>query len=237
MKPQTIAIDGSAASGKSTLGSELARRLRYLYLDTGVMYRAVTWAALQAGIDIADEAAVSRLAETINLQIIPPTVNDGRQATVLVDGQDVTWHIRRPEVNAHVSQVSSYRGVRRVLTEQQRQIARQGPVVMVGRDIGTIVLPDADLKIFTVASVEVRAERRYKECRRRGETVNYDELLQAMVERDRRDAANPIAPMVPASDAVIINTDALSPEEVLQKVETLIRQRERAEPAKATTHG
>ncbi|MFQ5578943.1 MAG: (d)CMP kinase [Anaerolineae bacterium] len=222
MKPLTIAIDGSAASGKSTLGQTLAHRLNYLYLDTGVMYRAVTWAALNATLDVSDEAAVSNLAATMKLEIAPPTVNDGRQATVWVDGQDVTWLIRKAAVNDHVSQVSCYSKVRQILTDRQRQIARAGPVVMVGRDIGTVVLPDADLKIFTVASVEVRAKRRYKECLEREQEVDFDQLLAAMIRRDRLDARNPIAPMVPAPDAVVINTDNLSQAEVLKKVEALI---------------
>ncbi len=225
MKPLTIALDGSAASGKSTLGSALAHKLNYLFLDTGVMYRAVTWAALKAGINTQDEAAVSALAEKLSLQILPPTKNDGRQATVLVDNTDVTWRIRSPEVNANVSQVSSYPRVRQILTAQQREIARRGPVVMVGRDIGTVVLPHADLKIFTVASVEVRAQRRYEECKKRGEAVNYNELLASMLRRDKLDKEKAISPMVPAPDAIIINTDNLSKEAVLAKVTDLIEEK------------
>lgn len=227
MKPQTIAIDGSAASGKSTLGGALAHKLNYLYLDTGVMYRAVTWAAQNRRIDVADEAAVSALAGAIDLQILPPggDHNDGRQATILVDGVDVTWLIHSPEVTQDSSQVSSYAGVRRVMTEQQRRIARQGPVVMVGRDIGTVVLPDADLKLFTVASVEVRARRRYEEYRRRGVAIDFDQLVAAMARRDKLDEDKPISPMVPAADAVIIHTDELSCEAVLRLVENMIAAR------------
>jgi CMP/dCMP kinase len=222
MKPQTIAIDGSAASGKSTLGGALAQKLTYLYLDTGVMYRAVTWAVQNRRIPVADEAAVSALAEAINLQILPPTQNDGRQATILVDGVDVTWLIHSPEVTQDSSQVSSYAGVRRVMTEQQRRIARLGPVVMVGRDIGTVVLPDADLKLFIVAPVEVRAKRRYDEYCRRGVQVDFEQLLAAMDRRDKLDQEKPISPMIPAADAVIIHTDNLSREAVLKMVEALI---------------
>jgi cytidylate kinase len=222
MKPRTIALDGTAASGKSTIGCELARRLGYLYLDTGVMYRAATWAALNAGIDVADEEAVSEATEAMLLEILPPTIDDGRQVTVLVNGADVTWLIRSPEVNANVSQVSCYRRVRQILTEQQRQLARKGPVVMAGRDIGTVVLPDADLKIFTVASVEERARRRYQECLERGETVDYDQVLASVERRDKMDRENPVSPMVPAPDAIVIDTDNLSKKEVLQKIESLI---------------
>ena len=219
---KTIAIDGSAASGKSTLGSSLAKKLNYLYLDTGVMYRSITWATLNAKIDVADEAAVSDLAETFKLEILPTAAEDGRQATVRVDGQDVTWLIRRPEIDANVAQVSSYPRVRRAMTGRQRKIAAQGPVVMVGRDIGTVVLPDADLKIFVSASLEVRARRRYEECLKRGETVAYEAVLAAMADRDRLDREKPISPMVPAEDAVIINTDQLNIDDVLQKVEHLV---------------
>ncbi|MDY7075370.1 MAG: (d)CMP kinase, partial [Chloroflexota bacterium] len=140
MRPSTIAIDGPAASGKSTIGELLARQLGYLYFDTGVMYRAVTWAALARDISIEDEAAVTVLAERLDIDVIPPTVNDGRQYTVLADGVDITWAIRTPEVDVNVSPVSTYSGVRRALVAQQRRVAAEGRVVMVGRDIGTVVL-------------------------------------------------------------------------------------------------
>ncbi len=221
----TIAIDGSAASGKSTLGWALAKKLNYLYLDTGVMYRAVTWAALHHRIDPHDEAAVTALAESMSLEILPPTENDGRQATVLVDGTDITWEIRSPEVDANVSLVSSYPGVRRVLTRQQREIAAQGAVVMVGRDIGTVVLPHADLKLFIEASVAVRARRRYNERIARGEKADFDALLAAMVRRDKLDREKPISPMVPADDAIIINTDALSQDEVVAQALALVKKK------------
>jgi len=222
MKPRIIAIDGSAASGKSTLADALAGRLKYLHLDTGVMYRAITWAALKQNVDINDEAAVSELAEKVDLQIAPSEVDDGRQATILVNGRDVTRLIRSREVNANVSQVSSYPRVRQVLTRQQRKIAQQGPVVMAGRDIGTVVLPDADLKLFIVASAEVRARRRHLECLERGETVDFDDLLASIIRRDKLDREKPISPMIPAPDAIIINTDGLSQQEVLEKVMALV---------------
>lgn len=228
-----IALDGSAASGKSTLGCALAKKLNCLYLDTGVMYRAITWAALHHHIDPADEAAVSALAETVRIDILPPNENDGRQATILVDGTDITWEIRTPKIDAHVSLVSSYPGVRAVLTRQQRDIARRGSVVMVGRDIGTVVLPNADLKLFIEASVEVRARRRYEERIARGEPADYDAILTAMVRRDQLDREKPISPMVPADDAIIINTDNLSPEAVMARAlilleEALSEKKERA---------
>ena len=222
MNYTTIAIDGSAASGKSTLGKTLAQRLNYLYLDTGIMYRAVTWAVLDAGLGVTDEIGVSNLAENIVLEISAPHIEDGRQVTVRVNDKDVTWLIRSPEVDANVSQISSYIKVRRVLTAQQREIAKQGPVVMVGRDIGTVVLPNADLKVFIVASVEERAQRRFKECRQQGIEVDYQTLLESMARRDKLDREKAISPMVPASDAIVIHTDNLTKEEVLQKVEGLL---------------
>ena len=225
MKPKTIAIDGSAASGKSTIGNALAKRLGYLYLDTGVMYRAVTWAVLNANLDTQDEGAVSHIAETFDLKILPSTIDDGRQCTIRVNGEDVTWLIRKPEVDAHVAQISAYPRVRQAMTKKQRHIAEQGPVVMVGRDIGTVVLPNAELKIFTEASLEVRARRRYRECLERKEAVDYQKLLAAMADRDKHDREKPISPMIPADDATVINTDELTAEEVIQLVEDLIEAR------------
>jgi cytidylate kinase len=223
MKPRTIAIDGTAASGKSTLGWAIAQHFQYLYLDTGMMYRAVTWHTLNTQTDVNDEAQVSHLAETMDLQIISPTIADGRQATVTVNGQDVTWLIRHPDVDANVSRVSAYPQVRQRLTERQREIAAAGPVVMVGRDIGTVVLPHADLKIFTEASVAVRATRRYTERLQRGEAVNYEHILAAMTRRDKMDRERAISPMVPAEDALIIQTDSLTREDVFEQVEALIK--------------
>ncbi len=221
----SIALDGLAASGKSTLGCALAKELACLYLDTGVMYRAVTWAALKNNINPANEKDVSLLAETIDIKILPPTASDGRQATILVNGTDITWDIRTPQIDTHVSLVSSYPGVRAVLTHQQREIARRGSVVMVGRDIGTVVLPDADLKLFIEASVEVRARRRYDERLARGEAADFDKILAAMERRDKLDREKPISPMVPAADAIIINTDDMPPETVLEQTLALLNER------------
>ena len=221
-RPSTIAIDGPAAAGKSTIGGLLAERLGYLYLDTGAMYRAVTWVALERGVDTGDEQAVTALAQSMGIAITRPTADDGRQYTVLADGEDITWEIRRPEVDGHVSSVSAYPGVREVLTEQQRGIARQGRVVMVGRDIGTVVIPDADLKVYLDASVEERARRRYLELLERGDEADYDEILSAMKRRDRIDTDRAIAPLKAAEDAIRVNTDNLSIDEVLSVVEGII---------------
>ena len=221
-KPSTIAIDGTVASGKSTIGGLLAERLGYTYLDTGAMYRAVTWVALEEGIDIADEEAITGLAESVEINITLPTVDDGRQYTVYADGQDVTWQIRRAEVNANVSPVSAYPGVRKALTDQQRQIGGQGRIVMVGRDIGTVVLAEANLKIYLDAIVEERARRRYREILERGEEADYEEVLAAMRRRDKIDSEREAAPLRPAGDAIIIDTTELSIAEVLARVEELV---------------
>ena len=221
-KPSTIAIDGPAASGKSTIGELLARRLGYLCLDTGAMYRAVTWVALERGIDIADEEAITALAERVEINITRSIVEDGRQYTVYANGEDVTWQIRRPEVDANVSPVSAYPGVRQALTDQQRRIGRRGRIVMMGRDIGTVVLPGADLKIYLEATVEERARRRHREILERGEEADYEEVLAAMRRRDKIDSEREAAPLRPADDAIIIDTTGLSIAEVLAKVEDLV---------------
>jgi len=222
--PTRIAIDGPAASGKSTVGCELARRLKYLYFDTGVMYRAVTWVALAQGIEISDETLVTELAERLRIDVKPPTVNDERQYTALVDGRDVTWAIRNKDVEAGVSVVSAYPGVREALVAQQRRISAPGKIVMVGRDIGTIVLPDADLKVFLDADIGARAMRRYQELMERGKAVNYDDVLDAMRRRDAIDSARKVSPLLPARDAIIIDTSDLTIEQVLDKIEALIRE-------------
>ncbi len=220
--PSVIAIDGPAASGKSTIGELLARRLGYLYFDTGAMYRAVTWVALARGAPIGDEATVTRLSETVIIEVTRPTVDDGRQYTVLADGEDITWDIRRSEVDANVSPISAYPGVRAALTAQQRRIAAQGCVVMVGRDIGTVVVPDADLKIYLDAAVEERARRRYREVVARGEQADYQAILEAMRRRDQIDSHRATAPLKPADDAVIIDTTHMSIPEVLDAVMALV---------------
>ncbi len=222
MRPSTIAIDGTAASGKSTIGRLLARALGYLYFDTGVMYRAVTWAALQRGIPIEDEAAVTALAQSLTIEVLRPTVDDGRQYTVLADGEDVTWDIRREEVNQGVSPVSAYAGVRAALGAQQRRIARQGRIVMVGRDIGTVVLPAADLKIYLDASVAERAARRCQELRERGQEADYEAVLSSLRRRDQIDSSRALAPLRPAEDAVIIDTTPLDVPQVLRRVLDLV---------------
>lgn len=221
--PSTIAIDGPAASGKSTIGLRLANALGYLFFDTGVMYRAVTWLALERGLDIRDEFAVTALAEEAQIDVAPASKADGRTSDVLVNGQDITWEIRSRNVDANVSPVSVYRGVRSALTEQQRRIGQRGKVVMVGRDIGTVVLPDADLKIYLDASAEERAKRRYAEILARGGKADYEEILKVVRERDRIDSTRAVAPLKAADDAVVVDSDKLTADEVFEQVLALVK--------------
>ena len=231
--PKIIAIDGPAASGKSTLAVRLARRLGYLFFDTGVMYRAITWAAMQRQVPLSDEAAITQLAEQAQIDVQPASEDDGRSSDVLVDRQDVTWVIREPEVDAQVSAVAAYPGVRRVLTLQQRRIGQRGRVVMVGRDIGTVVLPEADLKIFLDATTEQRARRRFEEQLKRGQEANYEEILQSMRQRDYIDSSRKVAPLRPAEDALILNTDHLDADQVLSVVIRWVKEGSGRAPALA----
>ncbi len=221
---RAIAIDGPAASGKSTIAKRVAKKLGYLYLDTGVMYRAVTLAAIVQAVNVDDEKAVNRLAESISIDIKPPSVDDNRQYDVILDGKDVTWDIRSPDVNANVSLVSSYAGVRKAMTARQREIGLHNPVVMVGRDIGTVVLPEANVKIYLDASVEERAWRRHREFDERGENLHYDRILRAMQERDHFDSTRELAPLYAAPDAIIIDTTNLTIDEVTDQVMELVSQ-------------
>jgi CMP/dCMP kinase len=221
--PSIIAIDGPAASGKSTLGLRIAEALGYLFFDTGVMYRAVTWIALDHSIDVQDEGAVAALAESMPIDVGPASKSDGRACDVLVAGKDITWETRLPEVDANVSVVSAYRGVRAALSKQQRRIGQRGKVVMVGRDIGTVVLPEAELKIYLDASAEQRAKRRFDETTARGGKVNYEEILAKVIERDRIDSTRDVAPLRAADDAVVVDSDKMNADEVFEQVLALCK--------------
>lgn len=222
MSCKVIAIDGPAASGKSTVGRKLSEWLGYLYFDTGVMYRAVTLAALKRNIDIRDEEAITQLSQSVRIDVTLPAIENGRSYEVLLDGEIVTHEIHQPEVDEEVSIVSAYPGVRQALTVQQRRIGSKGRVVMLGRDIGTVVLPEADLKIYLDASVRERARRRYQEYINQGETALLDEIEASMRNRDRIDSTRDIAPLRPADDAVIIDTDELTIDEVLSQLKDLV---------------
>ena len=217
-RPSIIAIDGPAASGKSTIGLRLAKALGYLFFDTGLMYRAVTWLALDHDMNLHNEAAITSLAEKTRIDVAPASKSDGRACDVLVAGKDITWETRLPNVESNVSLVSAYRGVRAALTEQQRRIGKRGQIVMVGRDIGTVVLPDADLKIYLDASAEERAQRRYDEIIARGREADYQDILEKVIERDRIDSTRDVAPLKAAEDASIVHTDNRSVDEVFEQV-------------------
>jgi len=224
-------MDGPAASGKSTIGLALAQRLGYLFFDTGIMYRAVTWAAVARGIDVRDAAGAGALAKTLDIDILPPgNATDGRHSTVLVDGVDVTWELRSSAVEQHVSAVSAHADVRAALTQQQRQIglrnsagsAERPGIVMVGRDIGTAVLPEAPLKIYLDASPMERARRRHAELAARGRDVSIEHIHADILARDAYDSSRAVAPLRPAADAIHIDTTGLSPEAVVARILTLV---------------
>lgn len=217
--PDTIAIDGPAASGKTTVGLLLARRLGYLCLDTGSMYRALTLAAIRRQIRPDDEAGLVQLAQQCDLDVRPTaTETDGRHYTVLLDGEDVTWELRLPVVDAYVSQVSTYPEVRAEMVRRQRAFGRRGRVVMIGRDIGTVVLPDAALKLYITASSEERARRRLIDRRRQGHHDEYDTILADVVRRDHHDSSRQHSPLRPAADAVFIDTTGRTVEEVMDQI-------------------
>lgn len=222
--PSIIAIDGPGASGKSTIGQRVASRLGYLYFDTGVMYRAVALAAIRRGIPVEAEREIVELAKGLDIDVQPPSTEDGRQYDVLLEGEDVTWEIRESEVNEIVSEVSAYPGVRQSMSQQQREIGLRGRVVMVGRDIGTVILPEADLKIYLDATLEARAERRYQECLARGEAISYEEVLESLKKRDQIDSNRLTAPLRVAEHAHVLDTTSLSVAEVERHVLSLIFQ-------------
>jgi len=219
VKQVKIAIDGPAASGKTTAGLLLARRLGFIFFDTGIMYRVITWAALDRGIEVLNEKEVSNLAREIEIEIKAPSKSDGRVNDVIVSGKDITLEIRNPQVNQNVSQVSTYFGVRESLTRKQRSIADTGSIVMAGRDIGTVVLPNADFKFFLDATLKVRAERRKREIQA---DISMDEIIKSVLRRDEIDSNRAIAPLKPAKDAIIINTDDKTLEEVVEKMASIV---------------
>jgi CMP/dCMP kinase len=220
-----IAIDGPAASGKSTVGRLLAERLDYLYLDTGCMYRAITWAALEHGIEVANETAVTQLAHDTQIDIYPAQREaDGRHYTVLVDGQDITWQLRDPAVDANVSLVSSYLGVRQEMVKRQRSFGDRGAVVMVGRDIGTVVMPDAPVKLYITASAEERARRRTRDRQAQGHTADYSHILADVQRRDQIDSNREHSPLRPADDAIRIDSTEQPPAQIVDAILQMIQE-------------
>jgi cytidylate kinase len=216
--PRVIAIDGPSAAGKSTVGILLGRRLGYIFLDTGAMYRAITLVALERSIDLRDEGALAEMAHSVEIEMGPPKRGSGESCTVSVDGKDVTSDLRRPEVEAAVSLVSRVPEVRRALVAKQRRLAGRQPVVMAGRDIGTVVLPDADLKLYLDASLDERARRRYQELQALGQSVTEDQVLRDLRRRDSIDSQREASPLRPAEHAIIIDTDGMTLEQVVDNV-------------------
>ena len=214
-----IAIDGPAGVGKSTTSRELARRLGYTLVDTGALYRGVALAAADRGVSWDDEAAVVGLCDQIELGFA--SQEDGT-ARLLLDGRDRGDDIRTPEMSSGASQVSAYPGVRRALLGIQRQLGEQGGVVLEGRDIGTVVFPDAEVKLFLTASAEERARRRVNDLESRGIVVDHDELLSQIRARDEADSTRAIAPLRPAEDAVILDSTSLDLEAVVRHVLELV---------------
>lgn len=223
-----VAIDGPAGSGKSTIAREIARRHGFEKLDTGAMYRAVTFAALSRGIDLDDAAAVSNLAQTVHIAFLP---RQGSSTLVMVDSDDVTSEIRTPEVDAGVSKVSAYPKVREAMLSPQRAVAREHDVVAEGRDIGTVVFPDADVKVFLTADPLERARRRVLQ-RHEGEELDEDvyaqevtDTLNSLVRRDKLDSSRDVAPLRAADDAVTIDSTSHSIDEVVDMISSLIESR------------
>ena len=222
MNKKSIAIDGPSGAGKSTLAKALAAELGFLYVDTGAIYRTVGVYVYRKGVDPQDEAAVSALFDEIEVDMAYG--DDGLQH-MLLNGEDVTKAIREHAISDYASIVSAHPSVRAFLLEKQRGFARKYNVIMDGRDIGTVVLPDATFKVFLTASVEVRAQRRYLELQQRGEQVDYDTVLNDMRQRDERDTNRPTAPLRQAEDALLVDTTELSLEESLSKLTALTKEK------------
>lgn len=231
--PSIIAIDGPVASGKSSVGRQLAEKLGYLFFDTGLMYRAITYLALRDRVPLNDPDALALYTLRAHIDIRPATEaeRDGRDCTVLSEGdEDITWELRSKEVEDSVSIVAAVPQVRRILTGRMRGVGLRGQVVMVGRDVGTVIVPEADCKIFLTASVETRARRRYDEARARGENRSYEAILANLRERDRTDSSRRTAPLRPAEDAIPLDTTDLDLPSVVAAIEALLPNCGRREP-------
>ena len=224
-----IAVDGPGAVGKTTVGRALAERLGYRFIDTGVMYRAVTVLALEAGVDTNDDDALTALAKDAGLDLRPGP-GHGASPRIYAGDRDLTEAITRPEVDRAVSRVSAVAGVRRELVALQRRFAAEGCVVMVGRDIGTVVLPDAPLKIYLDASPEERARRRFEERRRRGESASYERVLADLIRRDGLDSGRDLSPLTAAPDARRIDTTRHGVEDVVDEIARIAEGRIAAGP-------
>jgi cytidylate kinase len=218
LKPQLIAIDGPVAVGKSSVGLRLAERLGYVFFDTGMIYRAFTWKVLKSGISPEHKEKLCELATITEFDFVP---SKGGVLSVVIDGEDVSPRLLSAEIEGLVPLIAKVPGVRQAMVLQQRKLAQRGKVIMAGRDIGTVVLPSAELKIFLTASTEERAKRRYRELAKRGEHSSLETVLADLRKRDEMDINRSISPLKPAEDAIVLNTENLSLEQVVDKIYTL----------------
>lgn len=223
MKKLIVAIDGPAGAGKSTVAKRLAKELGYTYMDTGAMYRAIALKAMRDGADLEDEPGLKRILEQTRIELI----DQNGHAKILLDGQDVSEQIRTPELSQMASKVSTLRAVRERMVELQQIMGAKGGVVAEGRDIGTVVFPQAEVKIYLDASAEERARRRFKELREQGKPVSQEETLEEMNQRDRRDKERALAPLRRAEDAVLIDSTDRSVEEVMDRIMAEIEKKKR----------
>lgn len=221
MRRLIVAIDGPAGAGKSTLAKRLAEKLNYTYLDTGAMYRALAWKVIQEQVDPGDEPELRRILEQTSIEL----VERNGQLRVFLNEADVTEPIRSPEVSQVASKVSTLKPVRERMVELQRAMGAQGGVVAEGRDIGTVVFPNADIKIFLDASPAERARRRFEELRGQGKQASFEETLEEMKERDQRDRERALAPLRKADDALFIDSSLISADGVVEKVMLEIKEK------------
>jgi cytidylate kinase len=235
----TVAIDGPAGSGKSSVARRVAAMLGYLYLDSGAMYRAVALKALRRNISLGDESQLELLTRETHIELKPPTHEQevaGSKNRVFLDGEEVTLEIRTGDVAQAASRLATIAGVREILVAEQQRAGAGGGVVMEGRDIGTVVFPNAELKIFLEASPEIRAERRFKEHQEKGDHTTLAEVLEEVRQRDKRDRERKVSPLVRAADAVLVDNTAMDVEETARLIVMLVQEREKDLSANAARH-
>lgn len=220
-----VAIDGPAGAGKSTVAKRVAEELHYLYIDSGAMYRAATWVALEKRANLDDPDEVTELVRGAQIELLPPDESSQGRVRVIVNGADVSFIIRSRIITRFVSQVSAIAGVRKILVEKQQRLAANGGVVMDGRDIGTVVLPHAELKVFLTASPEVRAQRRLRDMKEMGQIADFDTIVEDIKRRDHLDSTREMSPLKQAEDAILIDTDNYSQDEVCRMVLDLCLQK------------
>ena len=215
-KPSTIAIDGPVAAGKTAVGTLLAHHLGYRFIDTGSMYRAITWAAIRDKVDTEDEDQLTALAHKVHIEVVP---SDGLAGPrIKIDGEDITGEIRTREVEQRVSLISRFTRVRQAMVARQRSLAQRGKIVMAGRDIGTVVIPDADLKIFLTASPDERARRRHHDMEEIGQATEFVQVLEGLLQRDKLDTERANSPLRASDDAHIIDTDHIDLAQVVEHI-------------------